>query len=94
MLVIAAISLLLRSFWYETSKYYYSDDLPVKTIQTVNAVQLTLMVFEQCVYIQSWFKVILVFSHMRGEKAVKIAFPILFVAISMVSTAAIIWRVC
>ena len=94
LLGIAIVSLLLRAFWYEMSKYYYYDDFPVKTLQTINAVQLTLMIFEQCVYIQSWFKVILVFSHMRGEKAVKIAFPILYLSISLISVAAILWRIC
>lgn len=76
------------------SKYYYYDDFPVKLLQTVNAVQLTLMIFEQCIYIQSWFKVILVFSHMRGERVVKITFPILYLVISVISVAAIIWRIC
>lgn len=94
LLTIALISLLLRAFWYEMSKYYYYDDFPVKTLQTINAIQLTLMIFEQCIYIQSWFRVILVFSHMRGEKVVKIMFPILYLVISVISVAAIIWRIC
>lgn len=94
LLAIALVALLLRAFWYEMSKYYFGDDFTVKLLQTINAVQLTLMIFEQCIYIQSWFKVILVFSHMRGERAVKITFPILYLVISIISVAAIIWRIC
>ncbi|CAL5999356.1 Transmembrane_domain-containing protein [Hexamita inflata] len=81
--VTSFFALTTRSIWYFMSQYYYHADLPVISEQVLNGISLTCIYLQQSFYVQTWLRVVLMLSHMKGEKYVKIFFPILDSSIAL-----------
>ncbi|CAL6014578.1 Conserved_hypothetical protein [Hexamita inflata] len=75
--IVSFLALAARSIWYIMTQYYYRANLPVIAEQVLNGISLTCLYLQQSFYVQTWLRVIIILSHMHGEKFVKIFFPVI-----------------
>ncbi|CAL5999272.1 Transmembrane_domain-containing protein [Hexamita inflata] len=90
--IVSFLALASRSAWYYFARYYYYANEPVQTQQVLNAISLTSMYIQQSFYVQSWLSIILLLNNMKGEKIVKIVFPITDFGVFITALTVIILR--
>ena len=70
----AVVALLTRGMWYLLSQYYYDGDMIVASEQALSVIAITSVYLCQSFYVQTWLRVIVLLSHLKGEKVIRISF--------------------